>query len=44
MREGTENWINFDHPVYTDKIMITIDDAVAGSKYEDTCISEIIVY
>lgn len=43
-REGTENWINFDHPVYTDKIMITIDDAVAGSKYEDTCISEIIVY
>ena len=43
-RLGTENWISFDHPVYTDKITITIDDAVAGSKYEDTCISEIKVY
>lgn len=40
----TDNWINFDHPIYTDKIMITIDAAVAGSKYEDTCISEIKVY
>lgn len=39
-----ESWINFDHPAYTDKIMITLDDAVAGSKYEDTCISEIRVY
>ena len=43
-RAETENWIRFDHPIFTDKISITIDDAVAGSKYEDTCISEIIVY
>ena len=39
-----ENWINFDEPVYTDTITVTIEGAEAGSKYEDTCISEIKVY
>lgn len=39
-----ETWINFDYPVCTDTITITIEGATAGSKYEDTCISEIRVY
>lgn len=43
-RAELENWLTFDGPVYTDKIRITIDAAVAGSKYKDTCISEIRVY
>lgn len=31
----------FDEVWYTDTITLIIDDAVKGSKYEDTCISEI---
>ncbi len=34
----------FDKPITTDHITITITGAVPGSKYEDTCISEISVY
>lgn len=33
-----------DQPVVTDTITITITEAVAGDKYEDTCISEVVVY
>ena len=35
------NKISLDRPVYTDTIIITILDAVAGKKYSDICISEI---
>jgi hypothetical protein len=31
-------------PIVTDKIVITIDDATAGSKYDDVCISELKIY
>lgn len=31
-------------PVVTDKIVITIEDGVAGLSYDDTCISELKVY
>ena len=31
-------------PVYTDRITITIMDVMPGTKYNDTCISEITVY
>ena len=37
-------FIGLDEPVVTDTITITILDAEAGNKYEDTCISEIKVY
>ncbi len=33
-----------DQPVVTDTITITITEAVTGDKYEDTCISEVVVY
>lgn len=36
--------IELDKPVATDKIVITIKNAEAGNKYDDTCISEITVY
>lgn len=36
--------VSLDTPVYTDTIIITILDAEAGSKYSDTCISEIEIY
>ena len=35
------NKVSLDRPVYTDSIKITILDAKAGSKFSDTCISEI---
>ena len=38
------NKIELDKPVATDTIIITIKNAEAGSKYDDTCISEIAVY
>ena len=36
--------IQFDAPIQTDKITITILGATPGEKYQDTCISEIKVY
>ena len=33
-----------DRPIVTNKITITIEGAVAGNKYDDTCISEIKIY
>ena len=36
--------IELNEPVVTETITITILDAEAGNKYEDTCISEIKVY
>lgn len=36
--------VEFDQPVYTDRLIVTILDAESGSKYEDTCISEMVVY
>lgn len=36
--------VSLEKPVYTDTIIITILDAKAGSKYSDTCISEIEIY
>ena len=38
------NKVSLDEPVYTDSITITILDAKSGSKYSDTCISEIEIY
>jgi len=38
------NRIELDEPVITDTITITINGAKKGSKYDDTCISEIQVY
>ncbi|MBR1598681.1 MAG: discoidin domain-containing protein [Lachnospiraceae bacterium] len=36
--------ITCNEPISTDQITITITGAVAGTKYDDTCISEISVY
>ena len=36
--------VELDQSVKTDKIVITILDAQSGTKYDDTCIGEIIVY
>lgn len=36
--------IELDEPVLTDTITITITGAVAGAKYDDTCVSGILVY
>ena len=38
------HFITFDQPIMTDKLVITILDAVKGEKWEDTCISEIRVF
>ena len=38
------NKIELDAPVITDEITVTITSANVGSKYDDTCVSEIIVY
>lgn len=35
--------ILFDEPIVTDYLTVTIEDAQAGTKYEDTCISEIVL-
>ena len=42
--ESMTHFITFDHPIMTDKLVITILDAVKGEKWEDTCISEIRVF
>lgn len=34
----------FDFPVYTDQIILEIEDVYSGSKYQDTVISEIKIY
>lgn len=36
--------IALDQSIVTDTITITITDAVAGDKYDDTCMSEVVVY
>ena len=36
--------ITFDEALVTDVVTITIKDVYPGSKYEDTCISEIDFY
>ena len=38
------NRIELDEPVVTDKITITITSASVGTKYDDTCVSEVVVY
>lgn len=38
------NFISFGQEIETEWIKITIVSAQAGSKYEDTCISELVVY
>lgn len=40
----TEHYVVFDSPVTTDSIKLTIRDVYQGSKWNDTCISEIEVY
>lgn len=36
--------ILFDRPISTDSIRLTILDVFKGSKYEDTCITDIVAY
>lgn len=36
--------ITFNRPISTDSIRLTILDAFEGSKYEDTCITDIVAY
>lgn len=38
------NLISFHQPTVVDEIVITIQDACAGDKYEDTAISELVIY
>lgn len=38
------NLISFQQPTVVDEIVITIQDACAGDKYEDTAISEVLIY
>ena len=38
------NMISFEQPAVVDEIVITIQDACAGDKYEDTAISELLIY
>ena len=44
LAEMNLNKIELDEPVMTDKITVTITSANVGSKYDDTCVSEIRVY
>ena len=41
---GEGETVTLDLPIMTDKLVITILDAVKGEKWEDTCISEIRVF
>lgn len=41
---GEGETVTLDQPIMTDKLVITILDAVKGEKWEDTCISEIRVF
>lgn len=36
--------IGLEEPVVTDTIVITVTGAKAGTKYDDTCVSEVLVY
>ena len=38
------NKVELDEPVMTDTIIITITGAKSGSKYDDTCVSVVMVY
>ena len=42
--EDNLNHIELDEPVETDTITIKITGAKSGAKYDDTCVSEIMVY
>ncbi len=44
LAEMNLNKIELDEPVMTDEITVTITSANVGSKYDDTCVSEIRVY
>jgi hypothetical protein len=37
-------WVEFNHPVETDSVTLTIDDVFPGVKWDDTVITEIYVY
>lgn len=42
--ENNVTSIDLETPITTDKIIITITDAFSGNKYDDVCLSEIILY
>lgn len=37
-------WVEVNHLVNADSMRITIDDIYPGTSWEDTCITEIMVY
>ncbi len=44
LAESNHTKLELESPVMTDTIIITITDAKSGAKYDDTCVSEILVY
>ncbi len=44
LAESNRTKLELEAPVMTDTIVITITDARPGAKYDDTCVSEILVY
>lgn len=44
LAESNRTKIELESPALTDTIVITITDATSGAKYDDTCVSEIVVY
>ena len=44
LAQGYLDYVSFGQEIETEWIEITITDARAGTKYEDTCISELVVY
>ncbi len=44
LAESNHTKLELEAPVMTDTIVITIKDARSGAKYDDTCVSDILVY
>ena len=44
LAQGYLDYVSFGQEIETEWIEITITGARAGTKYEDTCISELVVY
>lgn len=44
LADSNRTKIELDEPVMTDTIVITITGAEKGAKYDDTCVSELLVY
>ena len=44
LAECNRSRVELDEPVITDTVTITITGAKKGTKYDDTCVSELYVY